>query len=178
MREARLGSVPPETVVELAVSGVRQVVSEQGVDHVRRSPDGLHVALRGGSHVLADQVWLATGHAFDLRFDPLTAKLLAEVPLPVVDGLPVLDDDLSWAGTAVHLTGGLASLQVGPAARNLVGARIAAERMVGRVSGREPERRHYPVPAGRGARRVPRSRRRGQVSSIAPCPTPSGYRLP
>jgi len=58
----------------------------------------------------------------------------------------VLDEDLSWAGTAVHVTGGLAALQVGPAARNLTGVRMAAERMVACVAGIEPRRRQYPVP--------------------------------
>ena len=144
LRDARLGSVPTEAVDDLTTAGVRQVVGV--VEAGRRSPTGVSLLLRGGTELAADHVWLATGHSFDVRFDPLTVGLLTRVPLEVVDGLPVLDDDLAWAGTAVHVTGGLAGLQVGPAARNLVGARIAAERMVGCVAGRAPAFSQYPQP--------------------------------
>lgn len=164
VRAARLGSVPPETVEDLAAGGVRQLVAADGVDRVRRSSSGLHVRLRGGPELVAEHVWLATGHAFDVRFDPLTAGLLAQVPLPVVDGLPVLDDDLAWAATAVHVTGGLAALHVGPAARNLVGARVAAERMVGCVAGREPASRQYPLPSSRRAQKLDLVHQNAQVS--------------
>jgi glycine/D-amino acid oxidase-like deaminating enzyme len=37
--------------------------------------------------------------------------------------------DLRWPGTTVHLMGGLAALQLGPAARNLFGGREAAHRI-------------------------------------------------
>lgn len=145
VRRARLGSIPPEAAAELAAAGVRQLVAPEGVDGVRRADGSYRLLLRRCADIEADHIWLATGHSFDARFDPLTVGLLAEAPLTLVDGLPLLEDDLSWAGTAVHVTGGLAALQIGPAARNLVGARIAAERMVACVAG-EPAWRQYPVP--------------------------------
>lgn len=90
-------------------------------------------------------VWLATGHRFDARDCPLTADLLQQVPVPLVDGLPVLEVHLSWGGTAVHVTGGLAALSAGPTARNLVGARIAAERWTGCVAGSPLPRMQHPA---------------------------------
>ena len=42
----------------------------------------------------------------------------------------VLDKHLRWHGCELFLTGGLAALQVGPAARNLSGARMACDRIV------------------------------------------------
>lgn len=102
--------------------------------------------LQDGRRLPAEHVWLATGHTFDVRADPLTAGLLREVSVPVVDGLPVLGDDLSWADVPVHLSGGLAALGVGVAARNLAGARIAAERWTGTVSGTSLRLRQYPAP--------------------------------
>lgn len=139
VRAARTGTVPAEVLralraeprVRLHVGSVCQVL-----------PGG--VVLADGRRLTADAVWLATGHTHDLRADPLTAGLLSRVPVPVVDGLPVLDDDLEWGGAAVHVTGPLAALHVGPAARNLAGARIAAERYVGCVSGVQPTRLQYP----------------------------------
>ncbi len=49
---------------------------------------------------------------------------------PIVKGLPVLDQHLRWPNLELFLTGGLAALQLGPVARNLHGARMAAERIV------------------------------------------------
>lgn len=142
VRQARTGTVPPQVLtalqaqpqVRLHVGTVRQA----GRDFVLLDDD---------RRLPVDAVWLATGHTHDVRADPLTAGLLRRVPLALADGLPVLDDDLSWGGSAVHVTGPLTALQVGPAARNLVGARMAAERYVGCVSGQWPVRLQYPSPA-------------------------------
>lgn len=77
----------------------------------------------------ADEVWLATGAAQDVARDPLLRPLHTEAPTAVLGGLPVLDHDLSWPGTSVHLLGGYAALALGPASRNLWGARQGAERL-------------------------------------------------
>jgi len=141
VREARQGTVPPAVLARLSRHPRVRL-------HVARvaSRQATGVVLSDGSRLAADHVWLATGHTVDVRADPLTARLLDDVPVPVVDGLPVLDDDLSWGGTRIHLTGGLAALGVGPAARNLAGARIAAERWTPRVTGSPGLRRQYPLP--------------------------------
>lgn len=77
----------------------------------------------------ADEVWLATGHVLDAGDDPLLGDLRRSVPTDLHDGLPRLDEHLAWPGTTVHLTGGYAALTLGPAARNLWGARQAADRI-------------------------------------------------
>lgn len=141
LRRARPGTVPPEILEALRRDPLVRVHVGR-VDQVQ--PD--EVRLEDGSHLVADHVWLATGHVYDARADPLSAQLLTEVPLPLVEGLPVLDADLSWGGTAVHVTGGLAALEVGPAARGLAGARMAAERATPCVSGSELPRAQYPAP--------------------------------
>lgn len=147
VREARRGTVPPAVRDAVRRHPLVTVVTR---DVVRVSGDAVH--LDGGRRLDADHVWLATGHRFDVRDDVLTAGLLEQVPVPLVAGLPVLQDDLSWGGTGVHLTGGLAALSVGPTARNLVGARIAAERYTGCVAGAPLPARQYPhCPAGTSA---------------------------
>lgn len=144
VRTARRGTVPP-TVRDAVRRHPLVTVVTRPVRQVRSGS----VVLAGGRRLAADHVWLATGHRFDVRQHPLTARLLEHVPVPVVDGLPVLGDHLSWGGTGVHLTGGLTALSVGPASRNLVGARIAAERWTECVSGARLSSLQYPVcPSG------------------------------
>ena len=77
-----------------------------------------------------DRIWLATGTKFDVTTEPLLAEVLANYPLKIVAGLPVLDTHLRWRGCELFLMGGLAALQVGPVARNLSGARMASDRIV------------------------------------------------
>ncbi|AFY27589.1 FAD/NAD(P)-binding protein [Cyanobium gracile] len=84
---------------------------------------------RDGSRHCADRLWLATGHHQGVSHQPLLRQLQAQRPLALVDDWPVLSGDLCWPGTRVHLMGGLAALQLGPAARNLFGGREAAQRI-------------------------------------------------
>jgi len=82
-----------------------------------------------GSECHADRIWLATGHQGGVTHNPLTAQLQAQRPIELIDDWPVLAEDLRWPATTVHLMGALASLQIGPAARNLFGGREAARRI-------------------------------------------------
>ncbi len=95
----------------------------------------------------ADDVWLATGYTIAVTNEPLLANVRARFPARIVAGLPVLDTNLAWPGTLLHLTGGLTALSIGPAAANIAGARMVAERLamaiVGRVPRDEPQ---YPRP--------------------------------
>ncbi len=76
------------------------------------------------------RIWLATGTTPRLDTESLLSQVVAAQPTEVADGLPVLDSACRWPGTEIHLMGGSAALQLGPAARNLAGARMAAERIV------------------------------------------------
>ncbi|MDJ1185861.1 FAD/NAD(P)-binding protein [Roseofilum casamattae] len=77
-----------------------------------------------------DRIWLATGSTLDVNRWPLLANIRAIDPLPLVNGLPVLDEHLRWAGCNLFVMGGAAALQLGPVARNLFGARLASRRIV------------------------------------------------
>ncbi len=77
-----------------------------------------------------DRIWLSTGSKFDVQAEPLLQEVLNVYPIPVVNGLPILDTCLRWPGCELFLMGGLAALQVGPTARNLSGARMASEKIV------------------------------------------------
>lgn len=140
VQDARRGTVPPTVRAEVRRHPLVTVVTRP----VQQVQPGA-VVLAGGRRLAVDHVWLATGHRFDVRDNCLTAGLLEQVPVPLVDGLPVLDDHLSWGGTAVHVMGGMAALSVGPTARNLVGARIAAERWAACVAGAPLPSLQYPA---------------------------------
>lgn len=77
-----------------------------------------------------NRIWLSTGTKFDVTTEPLLKEVLAAYPIPVVNGLPVLDTCLRWHGCELFIMGGLAALQIGPTARNLSGAIMACEKIV------------------------------------------------
>ena len=141
VRQARPGTVPAAVCEELVTHpGIRVL---EGT--VTAATPG-RALLGDATQLLADHVWLGTGYAHDVRTAALTSGLLTEVPVAVVDGMPVLEPDLSWGGSSVHLSGALAALAIGPAARGLAGARMAAERYTEAITGVPPLRRQYPVP--------------------------------
>ena len=82
------------------------------------------------AHQPIDRIWLATGSTLDVNHWALLSDIRAAHPLPVVNGLPVLDSHLRWAGCNLFIMGGAAALQLGPVARNLFGAGLASERIV------------------------------------------------
>ena len=77
-----------------------------------------------------DRLMLSTGNRFDVNCEPLLEEVLQVYPIPVVNGLPILDDNLQWRGCSLFIMGGLAALQIGPTARNLSGARMASDKML------------------------------------------------
>ncbi|MDQ8045302.1 MAG: FAD-dependent oxidoreductase [Solirubrobacteraceae bacterium] len=74
-------------------------------------------------------VWFATGFVNDVAEDPLVAPMVRHLGIPVHGGLPEVDGDLRLPGTNVFVAGPYAALGVGPASRNLAGARPAAARI-------------------------------------------------
>jgi hypothetical protein len=81
-------------------------------------------------HQTIDRIWVATGSQLDAQNHPLLQDVLAAHPIEVVNGFPVIDEHLRWQGCELFIMGGLAALRVGPAARNLSGARAASGRIV------------------------------------------------
>lgn len=76
------------------------------------------------------RVILATGYQFDLRRYGFLAELITKYQIPIVRGLPCLDDDLQLQPVQdLFGSGTIAQLQIGPAAGNIAGANLAYERM-------------------------------------------------
>jgi FAD-NAD(P)-binding len=88
------------------------------------------VECSNGSQHKYNRIWLSTGTKFDVKTEPLLKDVLAAYPINIVNGLPVLEENLRWRGCELFIMGGLAALQVGPTARNLSGARMASDKIV------------------------------------------------
>ena len=74
-----------------------------------------------------DKVWYATGGAPGVAASPLFSGLLADRPVAVVGGYPVLHASLRWdADTPVYVVGAAAALALGPDALNLAGTRMSS----------------------------------------------------
>lgn len=94
------------------------------------------IEIRAGRPIVAtdldrrEHVFLATGFSPKRPGGPLVDHLIHKGGFPVAPcGYPLVDTQLRWQ-PRVFVTGALAELELGPAARNIAGARRAAERMV------------------------------------------------
>lgn len=83
-----------------------------------------------------DHVYFATGTQLDARDLGLLETMNQKYPVEMYGGLPGLTDDLKWSqDIPLFLTGKLATLQIGPGAANLEGARLSAERIAWAIDG-------------------------------------------
>lgn len=138
------GSMTPEALARLrslARWGQVTVLECRMVTRLSTRADGYEVGVTDtDSRTLTfrvDQIWLATGSEPTVDADPVLAAMREEHRPPTVHGLPCLDRDLRWPGTPLHIVGALATLELGPAAGNLWGARQAAARVTRAVVGEE-----------------------------------------
>jgi thioredoxin reductase len=82
------------------------------------------------SLIRADQILLATGFESIRPGGPLIDQMIKEFRLKCAAcGFPVIGQDLRWH-EHIFLTGPLAELQLGPATRNIVGARNAGRQLL------------------------------------------------
>jgi thioredoxin reductase len=90
----------------------------------------MKLSLSSGKRIEVDQVLLATGFGKRLPGGKLVKDLVEHHGLPVSDGCgyPIVDESLSWH-PRIFVAGALAELELGPSARNIAGARLAAERL-------------------------------------------------
>jgi cation diffusion facilitator CzcD-associated flavoprotein CzcO len=126
------GSITPELTQALRkemAQGRLQLHEHCEVESARWESQDWSLVCSTGQALRANRIWLATGHHLAVSHHPLLSQLQKQRPIQLVDDWPVLGDSLQWPGTPVHVMGGLAALQVGPAARNLFGGREAAQRI-------------------------------------------------
>ena len=138
-RERRTGSVPAGDRPRGGARGLR-----------RRSCGGLRdevvgVAVAGGEVELGPGLGATgcggTGSCSPLVFHPrrpgggLLDRTIGRLGLECAGcGYPVVDSSLRW-GPGLNATGILAELEIGPVARNILGARLAGERLAAVAGG-------------------------------------------
>lgn len=77
-----------------------------------------------------DYICFATGMKTNVNEMGLLQSMNRDYPIESINGLPCLTEDLMWkTDVPLFVTGRLASLRLGPAAPNLEGARLGAERV-------------------------------------------------
>jgi hypothetical protein len=87
----------------------------------------LHLA--SGDTLQTDRLILATGFVPTRPGGAWLDQAVSDYDLPIApDGFPIVDPSLCWSD-GLYVTGPLAELEVGPVARNFIGARLAAERI-------------------------------------------------
>ncbi|NCG21256.1 MAG: FAD-dependent oxidoreductase [Rhodobacterales bacterium] len=125
------GSLPPDVYRRLrrAIHGGRVTLVHGEVHSGWQSGQGIRLALQG-SVLDVDKVLLATGFEARRPGGRLVDDLIEAASLPCAAcGFPRVDRHLRWH-PRVFVTGPLAELELGPVARNLIGARRAAERIM------------------------------------------------
>lgn len=86
--------------------------------------------------VEADFIWLATGCSDDCTSEKLLRTVQEKYPTRLVDGYPVLDDNLlAWPGLPLYFIGSLTMLSVGPAASLHPGWIQAAQKIFSHLLG-------------------------------------------
>lgn len=136
-RERHRGSVPAELASEMARRVRAGEIASIRDDVFGATPAGgwLELELASGRRLRGDGLLLATG--FDPRrpggawLDRTIGRLGLEY---AACGYPVVDASLCWS-PGLYVTGPLAELEIGPVARNILGARLAGRRLVAAARG-------------------------------------------
>lgn len=133
LREARNpGSVPPDLARTLRRAvrwGLVELV-EGEVDSAARLPNGVVRLNLADRSLYAERVLLGTGFSPERPGGAWLDTAIAAYNLPMAPcGYPVVPPSLEWAPD-LFVTGALAELELGPPARNIAGARHAAQRLV------------------------------------------------
>lgn len=126
------GSVPAEVrqAIQREIRRRRMHWHESSILGFVEQASGLQVQLNNDSVIDAHRVLLATGFTSTRPGGAMIDRLVASAALPCAPcGYPVVDSSLRWH-PRVYVTGPLAELELGPTARNIVGARRAGDRLL------------------------------------------------
>jgi NADH dehydrogenase FAD-containing subunit len=123
----RPGTLPPDIHARMAAALAAGEIGWQRGDVVARDAGGLQFA--DGRHLAADRVILATGFQPQPASNSLLAGCIHDYELRCDRHGHVFINDVLEAVPGLHLLGNPASLQLGPMAGNIQGARLAGRRL-------------------------------------------------
>ena len=129
------GSITPDVMEALMNAPNIDLYPETCIHNivsVDRKGQAQHLQVETTQDVITEvsRVILATGYQFNLRRYGFLKELVAQHQIPLVRGLPHLDDDLQLHPIQnLFCSGTIAQLQIGPASGNIAGASLAYERL-------------------------------------------------
>ena len=131
-KERQGGSFSPEVyhmLQEYINNGSLTIFEECEIDSAywNNTSQNWTVRLDNGDVSYPHAIWLCTGTDVQVTQYPILEDLMSKLPIDVCCGYPQIQKDLSWCkNSSIYVVGALASLQLGPDALNLAGARHAA----------------------------------------------------
>ena len=129
------GSITPDVMEALVDASNIDLYPETCIRNIvvaekHKSPQRLQIETTRGLITNVSRVILATGYQFDLHRYGFLKELIAQYQIPLLRGLPCLDDDLQLQPIqGLFGSGTIAQLQIGPASGNIAGANLAYERL-------------------------------------------------
>ncbi|WP_028400001.1 FAD/NAD(P)-binding protein [Ectobacillus panaciterrae] len=126
------GSMPSELhskLLHLERRGALHIINDE-IEGASRENEKICLHLKESGAHAASTVILATGFQPALPGKELLQPLIEQEQLLCAEcGYPIVSPSLEWTKD-LYVAGGLAELEIGPSARNISGARSAAERIV------------------------------------------------
>lgn len=126
------GSIPPDVAASLrhaVEQGAIELIRDEAITDAHKNEPGIALYLSSGAKVDTSMVILATGYAQHRPGGDWLQAVIADYDLPVAAcGYPIVNRGLCWT-EGLYVTGPLAELEIGPPSRNIIGARMAGERL-------------------------------------------------
>lgn len=125
------GSMPPDVLqrLEATIEGGNLRVQFDEVASAQEKKSEITLKTINSEILHTDAVVLATGFTPKRPGGVWLDEAITHYDFPLADdGYPVVDRTLCWS-EGIYVTGALAELEIGPVARNIIGARLAAERI-------------------------------------------------
>ncbi len=132
-RARHRGSLPADVAAALddTINTGRLHIQQCDIESAFLRNGRITLALQHGHEIVVDRVLLATGFERKRPGGTLVDQLAGDYDLPTArDTFPIIGSDLCWKLPGLHVTGALAELEIGPAARNINGSRMASQRLV------------------------------------------------
>ena len=126
-----VGTMPSNIADDLrhAIDSTQLEFTVAEVESVRYDGNMITLYTYDGRTYQSDCIILATGFESQRPAGAMLDELIATYQLPIADcGYPIVDKQLRWADD-LYVMGALAELEIGPVARNIIGGRLASERI-------------------------------------------------
>ncbi|MCL4253656.1 MAG: FAD/NAD(P)-binding protein [Anaerolineae bacterium] len=123
------GSMPYDVADELRLAIEKGVIQHVIAEITHADTHPFRVICADGREFYPDGAILATGYQTTAPIPVWLADAVRRYDLPLAPcGYPMVDTSLCW-GEGLYVTGALAELEIGATARNIIGARLATERL-------------------------------------------------